>query len=350
MNATAPLPSAQAERPGASLIEQVLADIWRFTLDLEEVELDASFFTLGGDSLLAMVTLEQIKQRLGWRLNLGELMRLPSIRALAGSRAAPQLANDERPLVRLSNRGDLPPLVLLHPETGLASAYGKLVRWLGRGRGCYAVQSPRFSAEELPPTIEQQAELYAELLYEEFADEELHLAGWGVGAALAYELARIAPDKQLGVSKLVLIDPPAPGTPEPAPAQLLAGFAAQLAAQRGSGAPGAAPDVDLAGEPDDALARLAPLVFGDGVDPRAGAEGLGAAIETYRICTRALAGYTPGGAPAAPALLLHVAASAAASSMSASAIAKAFSFSCRARRSRRRYHSGPGAVFANWMS
>ncbi|HRC56830.1 MAG TPA: alpha/beta fold hydrolase, partial [Kofleriaceae bacterium] len=309
MNATASQPSVETDRPGPILIEQVLADIWRFTLDLEAVELDASFFSLGGDSLLAMVTIEQIKQRLGWRLNLGELMRLPSIRALAASRATPQLANDERPLVRLSNRGDLPPLVLLHPETGLASAYGKLVRWLGRGRGCYAVQSPLFSGEELPPTIEQQAELYAELLYEEFADEEIHLAGWSGGAALAYELARIGPARQLGVSKLVLIDPPPPAAPEPPRELLLARFAEQLAAQSGRDQRQGLG----AGESD--VASLVPWVFGAGVELSAGSAALGAALETYRTCTSALARYTVGDAPDAldvPALLLHGAATEAA--------------------------------------
>lgn len=307
MNATASLPSADADRLRPSLIEQTLADIWRFTLDLEAVSLDASFFSLGGDSLLAMVTLEQIKQRLGWRLNLGELMRLPDIRSLAASRTSPQLANGERPLVRLSNRGDLPPLVLLHPETGLASAYGKLVRWLGRGRGCYAVQSPLFSGEELPATIEEQAELYAELLYEELADEEIHLAGWGGGAALAYELARIARDKQLGVSKLVLIDPPCPGAPAPPEEQLLAGLAAQLRAQSGDGGGGGSWSRS-GGAPEEGLADLAPFVFGGAVDARAGGAALGAALDTYRTCTSALARYTPGAAPDVPALLLHGAA------------------------------------------
>lgn len=306
MSVIAPAPAAAAAN-APCLVEQVLVDLWRLTLDLETVDLDTSFFSLGGDSLLAMVTIEQIKQRLGWRLNLGELMRVPTIRSLVASRSSVQLANDERPLVRLSNRGELAPLVLVHPECGLASVYGKLVRWLGRGRGCYALQSPLCSGEDLPVTIEEQAELYADLLYEELADEELHLAGWGSGAAVAYEIARRSADKQLNVAKLVLIDPPATGVAPPSADELFAGLARQLSPQGGPAPTGAARGLD-----ERALELLAPMVFGPHAEDGAGRAELAKVVEAYRICANAAAEYAVAAAPAIDALLLHASSAASA--------------------------------------
>src|SRR5262249_25482803 len=55
----------QPPAPPRTLVEQSLVEIWNTTLDRRNVAPTDNFFEIGGDSLLALVTIEQINQRLG---------------------------------------------------------------------------------------------------------------------------------------------------------------------------------------------------------------------------------------------------------------------------------------------
>ncbi|MET9434117.1 thioesterase domain-containing protein [Streptomyces sp. NPDC006551] len=204
---TRPIAPEECEvTPGQSLVEQALVEIWKTTLDRPSVGLDDDFFTTGGDSLLALVTIEQINQRLGWSLNMGDLLRYRTVRALSANKALSQAANTERAIIRLSNQGSRTPLVLIHPGLGLVDGYARIVRALGSDRGCFGLQSPHISALDVPDEMTALAETYADLLEDEFGEDEFHLAGACAGGVIAYEIARIAEERGLGVRKLVILD------------------------------------------------------------------------------------------------------------------------------------------------
>jgi len=63
--------------------EQLLASVWCRVLAVESVGVDDNFFELGGDSLLAVQILANTAQR-GLRLTLTQLLRNPTVAALAG--------------------------------------------------------------------------------------------------------------------------------------------------------------------------------------------------------------------------------------------------------------------------
>ncbi len=85
-----PAPEAAAaatreyEAPQGEL-EQALADIWSQLLNVERVGRDDHFFDLGGHSLVALQTLEIIKQRFHVDLPLAGLFESPTIALLAAS-------------------------------------------------------------------------------------------------------------------------------------------------------------------------------------------------------------------------------------------------------------------------
>src|SRR5689334_5564975 len=97
-----------------SLVEQILQEIWNTMLNRTDTKPSDSFFEIGGDSLLALVTIEQINQRLGWKLDMSDLLRYPSVRALAANKATPQMANTERALVRMRTGGSRTPIIFIH--------------------------------------------------------------------------------------------------------------------------------------------------------------------------------------------------------------------------------------------
>ncbi|MFJ6696343.1 phosphopantetheine-binding protein [Streptomyces sp. NPDC091272] len=207
MNAaqTAVIPSAEPAAP--SLVRQILLDIWSTTLQ-HDVSVHDNFFQAGGDSLTALVTIEQINQRLGWRINMGDLMRFQTIAELSAQKAQPQAANTEIALLRMSNQGSRTPIVFVHAGHGMVDGYGRLVRELGTDRACYGLQSPLLveGVESVPDDIQGLAGLYADALQDEFGEDEFHLFGSCAGGALCLELNRIAADRGLTVGRTIVVD------------------------------------------------------------------------------------------------------------------------------------------------
>ncbi|MEU8957532.1 phosphopantetheine-binding protein [Streptomyces sp. NPDC048518] len=207
MNATetAANPSAGPVEP--SLVRHILLDIWSTTLK-HDVSVHDNFFQAGGDSLTALATIEQINQRLGWQLNMGDLMRFQSIAALSAEKAQPQAANAEHALIRMSNQGTRTPIVFVHAGHGMVDGYGRLIRELGTDRACYGLQSPLLveGAAGVPDDIQGLAELYADVLQDEFGEDEFHLFGSCAGGAICVELGRMAADRGLSIGRTVVVD------------------------------------------------------------------------------------------------------------------------------------------------
>ena len=53
-------------------------------LEIDEVDIDANFFSLGGDSLLLLHVLVRLEQSFGREIAIVDLFRYPTIRGLAG--------------------------------------------------------------------------------------------------------------------------------------------------------------------------------------------------------------------------------------------------------------------------
>src|SRR5690606_4103566 len=101
--------------------EQVLAELFARTLGLDRpVTADADFFSLGGDSLLAVHLMLGVQERLGRDPGLGALFEHPSVAALAAAIDADAESHDSglSPLIRLVKGGDRPPLFIVHPAGG----------------------------------------------------------------------------------------------------------------------------------------------------------------------------------------------------------------------------------------
>jgi len=82
-------PAGAVSAAPAGEIERTVAAIWQEVLGVEHVGRDASFFDLGGHSLLLARVQARLRDRLGADLRLVELFRYPTVKALAGRLGAP---------------------------------------------------------------------------------------------------------------------------------------------------------------------------------------------------------------------------------------------------------------------
>jgi amino acid adenylation domain-containing protein/FkbM family methyltransferase len=97
--------SASSEAP-QTVVEEILAGLWREVLELEEVGMEDNFFDLGGHSLLATRLISRVRESLNVEVGLQELFDAPTVRGL-GSRVETALrrgAGVELPAIRRVSR------------------------------------------------------------------------------------------------------------------------------------------------------------------------------------------------------------------------------------------------------
>jgi amino acid adenylation domain-containing protein/thioester reductase-like protein len=70
-------------RPPSTATERAIAELWREVLQLDQVDRDASFFEVGGHSLLALELASGIRERLHVDVSLTTIFEHPSVAALA---------------------------------------------------------------------------------------------------------------------------------------------------------------------------------------------------------------------------------------------------------------------------
>lgn len=183
-----------AGRPAETPTEKILAETFARVLGLEAAPgAEDDFFSLGGNSLLAVQLLLSIREQLGHDPGLGALFDNPRLADLAAllESGADSFDNGLGPLVRLADGAPgLAPLFVVHPAGGLAWGYRALANALRPRRTVWGIQSPALDPENsLPGSINALADLYAGRILALDVDGPVHLAGWSVGGIIAQAIA-----------------------------------------------------------------------------------------------------------------------------------------------------------------
>lgn len=215
-----PEPAATAVAP-ADPAEGTLLQLWRELVPVSGVTDD--FFACGGHSVTAAVLLNRVEREFGVRLPLVTLHRHRTVRELAavlGRHTAPTA------VTYLDGSGE--PLVLIHPVGGDVLCYQPLVRELATDHAVYGIAADTGTTGE--PTVPGMARRYHARASAAFPGARVRLVGWSYGAAVAYEMARLAD----GAWPVVMLDPWLPGWPGRlvAEEELLRAFAHDLSGGR----------------------------------------------------------------------------------------------------------------------
>lgn len=199
-------------RAAATVTESRLVRIWERLLGISTVGVDDDFFTLGGDSLMAVEMFEAIRAGFSRDLPLGALASGPTIAALAA--AIDSDGEDSWPVVvPLRKSGRQTPLFIVHGGTGNIASFPKLARALPDDQPVYGIQWDGLAGTGGAQTIEEMASLYMNEVRRIQPQGPYRLAGQCVGGLVAREMATRELDRGGSVELLVMYDSPNVGSP-----------------------------------------------------------------------------------------------------------------------------------------
>jgi thioesterase domain-containing protein/acyl carrier protein len=204
-------PSEQLFEPPVGPTETQLAQIWCRELTLARVGRHDDFHLLGGDSLSVIRLIEEIRTSFGVDLPPSELLRSPTLAALAArivADTAPRRSRASIVTLRPGNGGE--PLYLPPAMGGQLLYWRDLVRALGSDRPIYGFT---LSEDAESPDLQTLAATLVRELVAFQPQGPYHLAGYSFSAALALEMAQQlrAAGRRVGV--LAVIDY-GPGLPD----------------------------------------------------------------------------------------------------------------------------------------
>ncbi|MCW4351912.1 amino acid adenylation domain-containing protein [Hoyosella sp. YIM 151337] len=193
--------------------ETLVARVFAEVLGTERVSVDASFFELGGNSLIAVKAISQLSAELGVAVPLHALFGTPTVEAVAQAvdeaKATGGIRDDEalNVIFPIRTDGAGPALFAIHPIVGLAWCYSGLKPRLPAGMPIYGVQTPAASSTEpVPDSIDGIAGQYIHEIRKVQQSGPYRLLGWSLGGVIAHAMAVQLQADGEEVELLVMLD------------------------------------------------------------------------------------------------------------------------------------------------
>ncbi|MEK8019651.1 MAG: alpha/beta fold hydrolase, partial [Candidatus Parabeggiatoa sp.] len=180
-------------------LEQAIIEVWHKFFGIENISIFDDFFELGGDSLMAVQLVAELRRSIQIELSAHSLLENRTIAALVESI---QAVNDVKvgldlqalphSLVEIQAGNSLrQPIFLIHPIGGQIYLYRDLARRLDSEQPVYAFKAKGVDGEGQPLTqIEEMATHYLNALRMFQSDGPYILGGHSFGGLVAFEMAQ----------------------------------------------------------------------------------------------------------------------------------------------------------------
>ncbi len=178
--------------PPADALEQSLVGIWEEQLGIAGIGVNDDFFDVGGDSLLGVVLVVAIEEKLGTELPVSVLLQAPTIRRQADMIRNKQTDQAFSTVIPIRTEGSLPPLIFIPGKGGYPTRIRHLSKALDPEIPVYAMQdllgSSRVANGE--KQIKSTASLYLSEIRNIAPRGPYVLVGESLGGKICYEIAQ----------------------------------------------------------------------------------------------------------------------------------------------------------------
>lgn len=187
--------------------EELVAEVWKECLFLNQVNVDDDFFELGGHSLIAAKVMTKLEQKSGQRLPLSSLFEYSTVKGLASLIKIEEYKVTWDSLVPIQPKGAKTPLFIVHGAGLNILSFKTLKDHLDPDQPIYGFQAKGLDGKEpLLTSVEEIASHYNKALLATQPKGPYMLAGYSSGGIIAYEMAKQLMDKGEKISSLVLLD------------------------------------------------------------------------------------------------------------------------------------------------
>ena len=199
-------PAAKEFHAPRTETEKRLATIWMGLLNVESIGIHDNFFDLGGDSLLAIRVILQIREVFGVALSMHTFFPSATIAGLAKALQSHEESSDRLTYaVALQHKGNEAPFFWIGPRArgrSLSDQLGSNQPFFGLGFEPHVVEQVKS-----PYRMEEIAKDLVLALREKQPQGPYSLGGYCVSAVVAYEVARQLTMQGQDVDLLVLFEP-----------------------------------------------------------------------------------------------------------------------------------------------
>ena len=190
---------------------ELLAEMWRLILRIDQVGVEDDFFALGGDSLKAAALFAAIEARFKKKLPLAVLAKGATVAFLASQLDNAPSAPSSSILVPIKPSGTKTPLFLVHGMHGHVFFANFVARHLPDDQPLHALQARGLESDEPPhASIEEMARDYVAALRTVQPRGPYVIAGYCAGSLVALEMARQLAALGDATAVLFMLDPPLP--------------------------------------------------------------------------------------------------------------------------------------------
>ncbi|NNN33847.1 amino acid adenylation domain-containing protein [Streptomyces sp. S3(2020)] len=200
-------PSPRATEVPLDPCEEMLSRLFAETLGVPAPDPGASFFDLGGDSLLATRLIGRVRAVTGAALSVRALFEAPSVTALARRLGDDHPDAGLGPLLPLREGVERRPLFCVHAVSGLAWPYARLLPHLDPGLPVYGLQAAGLAKPgQGPLKPDEVVRRHVESMRSVQRHGPYRLLGWSLGGQLAHAIAARLTEEGERVELLALLD------------------------------------------------------------------------------------------------------------------------------------------------
>jgi polyketide synthase PksJ len=199
----------KAKLSDATLSSEKILSIIQKSLGHDSIKRTDNFISIGGDSLILIDIISKIEAQFGCKVPFELFLKGNDLNSVILEIInLKELNNLSVPLKKLKDGNQLmPPVFLIHPGNGSLYAYEPFVAKIEYEGSIWGIQNSIFDRTYKPfNSIENMATYYINIIKTIQPDGHYFLAGWSLGASVAFEITRQLEEKGQTVSNLTLID------------------------------------------------------------------------------------------------------------------------------------------------
>ncbi|MCS4436070.1 non-ribosomal peptide synthetase [Aquiflexum gelatinilyticum] len=207
-NLPKPLENTSEKTAPTTSLEKTISKIWCGALKKETIGIEADFFELGGNSLLAVKVMTALEIELGSKIAINQLFKHPNIKELA--KAIENFGQNQsgwNSLVPIKPSGKKPPLYIVHGVGSTVSIYYSLAKYIEDDQPIYGFQPKGLDGIAVPnQSLKEMASYYISLMIDQNPHGPYNISGYSFGGYVAYEMAKQLRSMGKQVGKLILFD------------------------------------------------------------------------------------------------------------------------------------------------